>query len=405
LASDPGQARWTPQPKPVRGARVRVQASGATAVTNRRGKVTLVIPPGANHTIEVEPAASELSPGVAGPSHGSGGFQRAPSYLFRPFRIIVSVDAAGFAPIPAPRIELQAVAGAPPHALVFAVSPSELVIDWKPDWLKSGNRNTVDSKRNEFLVIHRTGSDSIGSAINTFTNPRNVTGIQYIVDIDGHALKLVHELDKVNHAGAAFWQGVTQINARSVGIEVVHGGNGNFADAQYATVLRLVREIRGAHASITRQGVVAHADIAVESGTNRTISTRRVDDPGETFDWARLENAGLVRRRSAGPPPPTVYGIGPGEFVSRRRPTTRNGSTPSYGELQRDLLAVGYSIAENGTNVSGSFDRALERAIQAFQRRYFSGSARAVRGANFVLGQLDFDTAFAVKMVAGDTSP
>src|SRR5690606_15900501 len=202
----------------------------------------------------------------------------------------------------------------------FEVSSGTLVLDWKPDWIKAGNRLAAPNKRNDYLVIHRTGSMSVGSAINTFTNSNNTTCIHYLLDVDGHVVKLAHENDQVNHTGPAFWQGVTQINARSIGIEVVHGGNGDFPDAQYTTLLRLVREIRAAHPNITRQNVVGHSDIATESTTNRTLSNRCIDDPGDTFDWARLENAGQVRRRTAGPPPPTAYGLRPGEYVTQSQP-------------------------------------------------------------------------------------
>src|SRR5690606_26695646 len=131
------------------------------------------------------------------------------------------------------------------------------------DWIKAANRAAIANKVNDFLVIHRTGGLSIGSALNTFTNPANVTGIHYLLDVDGHVVKLVHESDRVNHTGPSFWLGSTQANQQSVGIEVVHGGNGDFPAAQYATLLRLVGEIRAAHTGIVRQRVVGHSDIAV----------------------------------------------------------------------------------------------------------------------------------------------
>jgi len=187
----------------------------------------------------------------------------------------------------------------------------------------------------------------------------------------------------------------------------VHGGNGDFPDAQYTTLLRLVREIRAAHPNITRQNVVGHSDIATESTTNRTLSNRRIDDPGDTFDWARLENAGQVRRRTAGPPPPTAYGLRPGEYVTQSQPN-RNGATPEYARIQSALLSIGYSVAEAGTTISDQFDGALEAAVRAFQRRHFSGSNAALKGNEFGTARtvrIDFSTAFAIQMVAADSLP
>jgi N-acetylmuramoyl-L-alanine amidase len=407
LAAHPGQARWAPQPKPIPGARVRVQASGVTATTNRLGKVTLALAQGADQVIEIEPADTQASSELAGPSLGNGDFAQAPALMLRPFQVVVDVDENGFTTAPRPRIQLQASPGTPPHALVFEVSSGTLVLDWKPDWIKAGNRLAAPNKRNDYLVIHRTGSMSVGSAINTFTNSNNTTCIHYLLDVDGHVVKLAHENDQVNHTGPAFWQGVTQINARSIGIEVVHGGNGDFPDAQYTTLLRLVREIRAAHPNITRQNVVGHSDIATESTTNRTLSNRRIDDPGDTFDWARLENAGQVRRRTAGPPPPTAYGLRPGEYVTQSQPN-RNGATPEYARIQSALLSIGYSVAEAGTTISDQFDGALEAAVRAFQRRHFSGSNAALKGNEFGTARtvrIDFSTAFAIQMVAADSLP
>ena len=71
---------------------------------------------------------------------------------------------------------------------------------------------------------------------------------------------------------------------------------------------------------ITRHRVVGHSDIAVRSNSDVTLSTRRIDDPGKNFDWARLERAELVRRRVGGRPP-MVYGIGPDDVVSENSKT------------------------------------------------------------------------------------
>lgn len=407
LASQPGQARWTPQPKPVRGATVRVQATGTQAVSNRLGRVTLALPEGADQVLEIEPAADELSPGVASPQHAGGGFAQAPSFLFRPFQVVVSVGPTGFVHQPAPRIELTPVPGAPAHALIFSTSASELVLDWKPDWLKSGNRAQVTNKSNEFLVIHRTGGDSIGSAVNTFTNPANVTGIHYLLDVDGHVVKLVHEADRVNHTGPAFWQGAAQVNARSIGIEVVHGGSGPFPDAQYESLLRLVREIRTAHPSITRQRVVGHSDIAVASATDRTLSNRRIDDPGGTFDWVRLEQAQQARQRVVGPPAPMIYNLAPGEFVDPGGRLSQSRNVVDIAQIQRDLSTIGYSVATDGTTISGIFDAPLQAAVRAFHRRYFSGAQAAHAGPDFRASppRIDYSTAFAIQSVVADTLP
>jgi len=67
------------------------------------------------------------------------------------------------------------------------------------------------------------------------------------VDVDGHVLKLAHESDCCNHCGKSFWAGARYVNERSIGIEIVNAGDQPFSDAQYESVLRLVREIHAAY--------------------------------------------------------------------------------------------------------------------------------------------------------------
>jgi N-acetyl-anhydromuramyl-L-alanine amidase AmpD len=203
--------------------------------------------------------------------------------------------------------------------------------------------------------------------------------------------------------GRAFWDGATNINGTSVGIEIVHGGNVVFPDAQYDSILRLVREIRAAFPTITRQHVVGHMEIAVGSA-DRTLSSRRIDDPSEFFEWDRLEAVPLVRRRVAGVPSATIFGISAGQFVQQRGPSSRT-LTPDITGIQTALKGIGYSIAPDGTTISGVFDDSLTAAIKAFQRRYFSGGNAASKGKPFILGRVDFETAFAIQSVSNDTLP
>jgi N-acetylmuramoyl-L-alanine amidase len=224
-------------------------------------------------------------------------------------------------------------------------------------------------------------------------------------DVDGHAVKLVHESERANHLGASFFLGRTGLNSRSIGIEIVHSDQPRphrFTEAQYVTALRLTREIRAAFPAITRQRVIGHGDVAVESAANLTLSRvrgRLTNDPGQQFEWERFEAAGHARVRLFGPPPPTIYGISPGQRMTRAAvPAGAN-----VARLQRDLSTVGYSIhPRDGVTVTGRYDLATERAIVAFQIRYFSGNRLALRPRGFVLGEVDFETAHAVLMVAQD---
>jgi N-acetylmuramoyl-L-alanine amidase len=316
--------------------------------------------------------------------------------------VTVDTDAKGFVAGSA-KVTTKPVAGSPDHALVLSLSADKVRLDWKPDFIKTPNRKIVASKSNNVLVLHRTGGTNIRSAINTFLNAGGKVSPQYLVDVDGFVVKLAHEDEVCNHAGHAFWAGATNINTTSVGIEIVHGAPVVFPDAQYDSVLRLVREIRAAHPSITRQSVVGHMEIAT-GNTDRTLSSRRIDDPSEFFEWDRLEAKNLVRMRVTSVPAPTIFGISAGEFAEQSRSSPKS-LKPDISGIQQALSDIGYSVAPNGTTISGTFDAALTAAVRAFQRRYFSGGNAASKGKAFRLGRIDFETAFAIQAVAADVLP
>jgi N-acetyl-anhydromuramyl-L-alanine amidase AmpD len=401
LAASPGAVRW-PEGHGVQSAKVTVQGTAISGTTDINGIVHLpIVAPVTGRVLEIQPAAAQVSSGPASTGHGTGG-ATAPAFQFRPFQVTVDTDADGFVPGTA-SISLTAVAGSPPHALILSQAKAKLSIDWKPDFIKTANRKLVATKANNVLVLHRTGGTDIRSAINTFLNSGTRVSPQYLIDVDGFVVKLAHEADVCNHAGRAFWDGATNINDTSVGIEIVHGANVVFPDAQYDSILRLVREIRAAFPTITRQHVVGHMEIAVGSA-DRTLSSRRIDDPSEFFEWDRLEAVPLVRRRVAGVPAATIFGISAGQFVQQGRLSPRT-LTPDITGIQTALRAIGYSIAPDGTTISGVFDGSLTAAINAFQRRYFAGGNAASKGTAFRLGRIDFETAFAIQSVANDTLP
>jgi N-acetylmuramoyl-L-alanine amidase len=402
LASAPGAVRWD-EGAGVRAATVKVQGTAISVTTNRLGQAQLpIVGVVKGRVLDVAPASAEASSGPASTGHGAGGAS-APAFQFRPFKVTVDTDANGFV-VGSAKISLTVVTGSPAHAGVLSQTPGKLILDWKPDFILSANRKLARGKSNEVLVLHHTGGNSIRSAINTFLNPVNKVTPHYVVDVDGHVVKLAHENDAVNHVGFSFWDGNTGINATSVGIEIVHTGNGPFTAEQYDSVLRLVREIRAAHAAIGRQQVVGHMELAATSTTNQTLSSRRIDDPGESFEWDRFERANLVRQPLPNPPPPRVFGIALGEFVQKGRRAPR-ALRPDVTGIQTALSAIGYSVARNGTTISGTFDDALVAAVSAFQRRHFSGGNASRKGKDFRLGRVDFETATLIQNVADDTLP
>ena len=106
-----------------------------------------------------------------------------------------------------------------------------------------------------------------------------------MVEEDGAVLRLVAEERRAWHAGRVVWQGETDINAASIGIEIVNPGHEfgyrAFPDAQIAAVIALVDDIR-TRWTIADARIIGHSDVAPD----------RKEDPGELFPWKRLAEAG-----------------------------------------------------------------------------------------------------------------
>lgn len=104
----------------------------------------------------------------------------------------------------------------------------------------------------------------------------------WLIAEDGAVEQLVDEAERAWHAGAGAWGGVTDVNSRSIGIELANSGVAPFPEPQMAALERLLRAVM-ARWAIPPEAVIAHSDMAPE----------RKRDPGLRFDWQRLALQGL----------------------------------------------------------------------------------------------------------------
>jgi N-acetylmuramoyl-L-alanine amidase len=213
----------------------------------------------------------------------------------------------------------------------------------------------------DLIVLHYTGMQDARTALTRLTDPAPVAGnypgpwqpfdvvhdaplsrvsAHYVVDEQGQIFSLVPEEHSAWHAGASSWEGEGDVNARSIGIEIVNGGHDfglpEFPDKQIEAVIALLRDIFGRWPELTAARVVAHSDIAPE----------RKMDPGEKFPWRRLADAGVSIW-----PKPIAFHVEPGE--------------DRVGRVQQQLAAIGYGVA-----LTGMMDGATRAALHAFQRRF-----------------------------------
>ncbi len=188
----------------------------------------------------------------------------------------------------------------------------------------------------DILLMHYTGMTSAAGALDRLTDPQARVSAHYLVDEDGTTYALVPEDRRAWHAGVACWAGATDINARSIGIELANPGHEwgyrGFPAAQMTALAVLARGILARH-PIPPHRVLAHSDVAPE----------RKEDPGELFDWAGLARAGI--------------GLWPGAIPAADR--------GDVGAAQALLRRFGYGIDE-----TGRMDAATRPAVIAFQRHF-----------------------------------
>ncbi|WP_420858968.1 N-acetylmuramoyl-L-alanine amidase [Marivivens marinus] len=133
------------------------------------------------------------------------------------------------------------------------------------------------------VVIHYTAMADCAAAERALCSPEAEVSAHYLISPQGDVTQLVTEADRAWHAGAGAWGAVTDINSRSIGIELSNTGATPFAAPQMDALEDLLRGIM-ARWPVPAGRVIGHSDCA----PGRKI------DPGARFDWRRLARQGLA---------------------------------------------------------------------------------------------------------------
>ncbi|MGB0852824.1 MAG: N-acetylmuramoyl-L-alanine amidase [Pikeienuella sp.] len=145
----------------------------------------------------------------------------------------------------------------------------------------------------DMVVIHYTDMLDLNETRARLCDPAAEVSAHWLIGLDGYVEQLVDEARRAWHAGVSEWGGETDINSRSIGIELMNAGHSNglhpFPAAQMDALEVLLREII-ARWHIRPENVVGHEHIA---------PGRKVD-PGPKFDWGRLRYLGLSSVNGAG---------------------------------------------------------------------------------------------------------
>jgi N-acetylmuramoyl-L-alanine amidase len=203
-----------------------------------------------------------------------------------------------------------------------------------------------DGRRPDMIVLHYTGMEDAEAALELLKARGSEVSAHYFVFEDGRIVQMVQESRRAWHAGKSLWAGETDINSRSIGIEIVNPGHDHgypdFPKRQIAAVTALCRSIQTRN-TILPSRVLAHSDVAPS----------RKQDPGEKFPWR------------------TLYESGVGHWV-KPAPIMNFGQSPKPGDRGDGVAAIQKSLAEYGygVDVNGEYDSMTLEVVTAFQRHF-----------------------------------
>lgn len=219
--------------------------------------------------------------------------------------------------------------------------PHDLPVIARPSPNHGERRQLVD-----MLVFHYTGMESAAAALDRLCDPKAEVSAHYLIDEDGTVYALVDEARRAWHAGAGYWAGETDINSRSVGIELQNPGHGfgyrDFPARQIAVLEKISRYLITKYPIPTRH-VLGHSDVA----------PGRKQDPGELFPWRALAEVGI------------------GRWPKARRPD--GGPIIAPGKTHELVAAAQEALGVYGygpIKISGALDVATEAVLTAFQRHF-----------------------------------
>jgi N-acetylmuramoyl-L-alanine amidase len=136
-------------------------------------------------------------------------------------------------------------------------------------------------RKPNFVIIHHTEQQSCEQTLQTFTIPRTEVSAHYVICRDGTVHHMLNDYLRAHHAGAGRWGSVTDMNSCSIGIELDNDGKEPFPNAQVASLLSLLGQLKARY-NIPAANFIGHADFA----------PARKKDPSVLFPWKLLAGKG-----------------------------------------------------------------------------------------------------------------
>ena len=217
--------------------------------------------------------------------------------------------------------------------------------DYKTARVVPSPNHDARTSRIDILMLHYTGMQTGDEALARLTTrgrkfPRTTSSTKTAA-----STSLCRSRAAPGMPAWASWKGAIDINARSIGIEIVNPGHEN----GYPRLSR--RADRCRDRAVPRHHPAAQDLDVIACSRIRTSRRPRKIDPGEKFPWARLAAAGIGR---FDPAPLTD-----GETLAA------NDRGPDVLDLQKKLVRLGFALERTGV-----YDDATKIVVSAFQRHF-----------------------------------
>lgn len=130
-----------------------------------------------------------------------------------------------------------------------------------------------------FLDLNNIGQKR-GRVMPISNEPRYYASAHRMIDRAGTTYKLIPENKQAYHAGESIWKGRTNLNAWSLGIELIATYDSGYTDEQYTALSHSCAEW------MTKYGIMLEDIVGHEH-----VAPGRKKDPGPLFDWTRLRES------------------------------------------------------------------------------------------------------------------
>ena len=230
---------------------------------------------------------------------------------------------------------------------IFCIAIAGLLTGCATPYIDKTYTSIGQDSRVQFLILHFTHVD-FPTSLKLLTEGE--VSSHYLVNNDPPTIyHLVEENRRAYHAGISYWKGATQLNASSIGIEIVNRGYDDtpsgrvwydYPQAQIDAVIALVKKIVKEH-EIKPEHILGHSDIA---------PGRKVD-PGPRFPWKRLADEGLI-------PWPDASRVAAQKIIFEQQ-------LPDVAWFQQKLSQHGFAVPLNG-----ELDQRTQETVSAFQMKY-----------------------------------